>query len=78
MQWFSLGRDVPGRQLHVVTNSVAFVRFVLDKHDPLKHNSLTMNRLSKKQRTKIISALVEGNSAMATFGRGSRLMRIQS
>jgi len=39
---------------------------VLDKHEPLKHNDFIMNRLTKDQRIKIISALVEGNSLRAT------------
>jgi IS1 family transposase len=32
----------------------------------LKHNNTIMNRLTKEQRTKIIAALVEGNSLRAT------------
>jgi IS1 family transposase len=40
--------------------------FVLDKHERLKHNDGIMNRLHKEQRTKIIAALVEGNSLRAT------------
>jgi len=34
--------------------------------DLLKHNNLAMNRLSKEQRTRIITALAEGNSLRAT------------
>jgi IS1 family transposase len=41
------------------------LRFSLDMLDQLKHN-IIMNRLSKEQRTKIIAALVEGNSLRAT------------
>jgi IS1 family transposase len=35
-------------------------------HERLKHNEHIMNRLTKEQRTKIIAALVEGNSLRAT------------
>jgi hypothetical protein len=34
--------------------------------EQLKHNDSIMNRLNKEQRTKIIAALVEGNSLRAT------------
>ena len=40
--------------------------FFLTLLEPLMHNSTTMNRLNKEQRTKIIAALDEGNSLRAT------------
>jgi IS1 family transposase len=40
--------------------------FALDKREPLKHNMAIMNRLNKEQHTKIVAALVEGNSMRAT------------
>jgi len=38
----------------------------LDMLDPFMHTECIMNRLNKEQRTKIIAALVEGNSLRAT------------
>ncbi len=39
---------------------------MLDKHEPVKHNRAIMNQLTKEQRTRVIAALVEGNSLRAT------------
>jgi IS1 family transposase len=45
---------------------MSFAVCSLDILEPLKQNNTTMNRLSKQQRTHIITALVEGNSIRAT------------
>jgi len=50
----------------VSSRSIVSIVFHLDKHDRLKHNDSIMNRLSLEQRTKLIAALVEGNSLRAT------------
>ena len=42
------------------------IKYYLTKHEPLKHNTGTMNRLNKDKQIKIIAALVEGNSLRAT------------
>lgn len=46
--------------------SISFAVRSLYMLEPLKHNIIIMNRLSKQQRIQVITALVEGNSLRAT------------
>jgi IS1 family transposase len=52
--------------LSFTIQTAKYLYFTLDMLEPLMHNMFIMNRLSANERTKIIAALVEGNSLRAT------------